>query len=197
MVDVIYPLHGQSLPRDHRLALAEALEALVPWLAEPSEAGVHPVNVVAGLPPTSLLSGRARLTLRVQRRRVAELAPLAGATLDLGGHIVRVDAQPTLRELLPYSTLYAHLVTTDDDDELQFLGAIDRELGGLGVTCRPICGRRQVITDDGIALTGYSLMLDGLTPAGSLCILQAGLGRHRRLGCGLFIPHKSAVALRA
>jgi hypothetical protein len=54
-----------------------------------------------------------------------------------------------------------------------------------------------VIDDDGVPVTGYSLMLDGLSPADSLRVLEAGLGRHRRLGCGLFVPHKSAAAVRA
>jgi hypothetical protein len=46
-------------------------------------------------------------------------------------------------------------------------------------------------------LRGYSLMLDGLTPAGALRMLEAGIGRHRRWGCGVFVPHKSAVAVGA
>jgi hypothetical protein len=38
-------------------------------------------------------------------------------------------------------------------------------------------------------------MLDGLNAAHSLRVLEAGLGPHRRLGCGLFVPHKSSVAV--
>ena len=38
MVDVSYALQGHALPRDHRHALAAALEALVPWLADPAQA---------------------------------------------------------------------------------------------------------------------------------------------------------------
>ena len=67
MVDVTYPLHGNALPRDHRRALAEALERLVPWLADPVQAGVHRINVVAGGGPTALLSQRARLTCTKKR----------------------------------------------------------------------------------------------------------------------------------
>ena len=197
MVDVIYPLHGRSLPRDHRRALAEALERLLPWLTDPLEAGVHRINAVAGSGPTALLSERARLTLRVRRERVVELAPLQGAVLDVGGHALQLGPAAVVRELLPHSTLYAHLVATADDDELAFMDSIDHELEALGVPCRCICGRRQVIDDDGVPVTGYSLMLDGLSPADSLRVLEAGLGRHRRLGCGLFVPHKSAAAVRA
>jgi hypothetical protein len=42
---------------------------------------------------------------------------------------------------------------------------------------------------------GFSLMLDALSPDHSLRMLEAGLGRHRRLGCGLFVPHRSAAAV--
>jgi hypothetical protein len=40
-------------------------------------------------------------------------------------------------------------------------------------------------------------MLHGLATAASLRVLEAGVGRHRRLGCGLFVPHKSAAAVGA
>lgn len=197
MVDVIFPLQGQTLPRDHRRALAQALERLVPRLSEAGRSGVHRINVVAGDGDTALLSQRARLTLRVPREVVAELAPLRGALLDVAGCELQIGASEVVRELLPHTTLYAHLVTTADEDELDFMGSIERELDALGVPCRPICGRRQVIDDDGTRVTGYSLMLDGLSPAGSLRVLEAGLGQRRSLGCGMFVPHKSGAAVRA
>jgi CRISPR-associated protein Cas6 len=197
MVDVSYGLRGDALPRDHRPALAAALERLVPWLADPAQAGLHRVNIVAGAGATALLSQRSRLALRVRRERLPELAPLAGTVLDVGGHMLRLGDEPRVRELLPYGTLYAHLVASRDDDELAFLAAVEQELDQMGVPCRPICGRRQVLDLDGAPLTGFSLMLDGLSAAGSLRVLEAGLGGHRRLGCGLFVPHRSAAALRA
>lgn len=195
IVDVIYPLQGRALPRDHRRALAQALERLLPWLGDPAQAGVHRINAVAGIDPTALLSQRARLTLRVRRERVGDLAPLQGAVLDVGGFELRLGYAAVVRELLPHTTLYAHLVATADDEELAFLDSIGHELEALGVPCRPICGRRQVIDNDGAPVTGYSLMLDGLSAAASLRVLEAGLGRHRRLGCGLFVPHKSGAAV--
>lgn len=196
MVDIVYPLVGDGLPRDHRQALADALERLVPWLAGHPEAGIHAINVVAGNGSPALLSRRSRLVLRVRREQVDALAALEGAALDVGGHALRLG-RPALRELVPHGTLYAHFVTTSDDDELVFQAAIDRELGALGVRGRQICGRRQVAGHDGAELAGFSLMLDGLSPADSLRVLETGLGRHRRLGCGVFVPHKSAAALHA
>lgn len=197
MVDVIFPLRGPALPRDHRHALAHALERVLPWLAEPGQSGLHRVNVVAGDGATALLSQRTRLMLRVRRERVPDLAPLQGAVLDVAGFRVELGTAMAVRELLAHTALYAHLVTTADDDELAFMGSIAQELDALGVPCRTICGRRHVIDDDGARVTGYSLMLDGLSHAGSVRVLEAGLGHHRRLGCGMFVPHKSAAAVRA
>ena len=197
MVDVVYPLVGERLPHDHRQALADALEQALPGLRQWPGLAVHRINVVASGGGSALLSQRSRLALRVQREQVASLAPLSGARLDIGGHAVELGPAQ-LRELLPYGTLYAHIVTTGDDDELVFQAAIERELEAMGVSARPICGRRHTVAlDDEGDVTGFSLMLDGLSPPASMQVLEAGLGRHRQVGCGVFVPHKSAAALRA
>jgi CRISPR-associated protein Cas6 len=196
MVDVVYPLIGARLPRDYRQALADELERVLPGLATWPGLGVHSVNVAPGHDSAVLLSQRARLALRVRRDQAAALAPLEGATLHVGDHEVRLG-HAVQRELLPHGTLYSHLVTTSDDEELDFVATVDRELEDLGVRGRAICGRRHVLACDGLALTGFSLMLDGLSPSNSIQVLEAGVGHHRRLGCGVFVPHKSAAALRA
>lgn len=200
MVDAVFPLAGRSLPRDHRLALADALEAAAPWLRELPAAGLHPVNLVPGTGEPALLSQRARLLLRVPRTHVASLADLAGRELDVAGHRVRLG-EPHLRELLPHNTLYAHFVAagaaTGDKDEAAFLAAVNAELDALGAACRRICGRRQRIRGGERALVGFSLMLHGLAAADALRVLEAGVGGHRRLGAGVFVPHRSAAAVGA
>jgi CRISPR-associated protein Cas6 len=191
-IDVAFPLQGRSVPRDHRRLLADALQRALPRPTDMAGLGVHRLNVAAGGGTEALLSGRTRLTLRIPRQRTAELAALEGVVLHLGECTVRLGA-PQARELIPYGTLYAHLVAADDADEARFLDAMEANLAALGVTCRAICGRRQVI--DGGSLQGFSLMLDGLSTPASMRVLEAGLGAHRRLGCGLFVPHKSAAAV--
>lgn len=202
MVDAVFAIEGRSLPRDHRLALAEALDGVAPWLRELPSAGLHPVNLVAGGGDPALLSHRARLILRVPRDRVAALQALPGRTLDVGGHRVTLGALH-VRELLPHNTLFAHFVAADGAagggaDEAAFLDAVDAELGALGAACRRVSGRRQHIRSGGDEpLVGFSLMLHGLAAADSLRVLEAGVGHHRRLGCGLFVPHRSAAAVGA
>jgi CRISPR-associated protein Cas6 len=196
MIDVVFPLAGRSLPRDHRLALSDALQAAAPWLRALPQAGLHRVNVVPGLADPALLSQRARLGLRVPRTHADALCELAGRELDVAGHRVRLGT-PHVRELLPHGTLYAHLVVESSDDEAAFIAAIDAELDALGAACARICGRRQQILGGDEMLVGFSVMLHGLATAASLRVLEAGVGRHRRLGCGLFVPHKSAAAVGA
>lgn len=196
VVDMAFAVVGDALPREHRRELAAAIGLALPWWAGQEGAGVHRLNVAAGAGPLALLSKRTRLTLRVPRERAADAAALEGAVLRVGPASLRVGA-PQPRELRPYSTLYAHLVAADEAagaaDEMAFLEAVATELSALGVAGRSICGRRQVVEDG--ALQGYGLMLDGLNAAGALRLLEAGIGRHRRWGCGIFVPHKSAVAV--
>ncbi|HET9821415.1 MAG TPA: type I-MYXAN CRISPR-associated protein Cas6/Cmx6 [Burkholderiaceae bacterium] len=193
-VDVAFPLRGASLPREHRCALAESLRGLLPWLDEARpRAALHRLNVTGGDATRVLLSQRTRLVLRVPRARADDAAAaLAGQRLDVAGHPLVLGAAQ-VRELLPWGTLYAHLVVTGDADELAFQRALEVELEALGVRCRIICGRLQPGHGGGPA--GYSVMLDGLSAADALRVQEAGLGRHREWGCGVFVPHKSAAAV--
>lgn len=196
MVDVAFPLAGRNVPRDHRRLLAVALERELAGLCAWPGAGVHRIKVVAGLEDTALLPRRARLLLRVPRVQADALAVLEGREIDLAGHRLRLG-RPQLHELLPHRTLYADLVAAAGDDEIAFLDAVSAELREFGVSCRSVCGRGQAVDGGERRLAGFSLMLDELSPADSLCVLERGVGAHRRLGCGLFVPHRSAAAVGA
>lgn len=193
VVDVVFPVSGASLPRDHRRALSDALSQALPWLAG---AGLHRINIVHGTDSQALLSHRARLILRVPRAQASELDALAGSELDVAGHSLKLG-QPHTRELLLHGTLYADFVAAANDDELAFLDTVDAELQTLGVPCRRICGRRQMMDLGEARVTGFSLMLFDLAAADSLRVLESGLGPHRRFGCGVFVPHRSPAAVRA
>ena len=193
MIDVAFALEGRALPPEYRYALAEALESALPWLRAEPASGVHPLNLVRS-GDEALVSPRTRLVLRVPRAREQDAGALAGAELRLGPHAVRVT-QPHPRELLAHGTLYAHLVAAEETQEEDFLVRMRGELDALGVRAQPVCGRWQS-TESG-RLAGCSLMLSGLAAEQSLRVLERGLGAHRRLGCGLFVPHKSAAAVGA
>lgn len=194
VVDLVFPLIGHSLPRDPAQALLVALQQIVPWLGQEPQAGIHPLKLVDGTEAQALLSQRTRLLLRLPRERAAALSELAGRSLQLGEQTVTLGP-PQLRELLPHATLYAYAVAAEDDDEIAFLQAVNDELKVLQVRSHVVCGKRQSRAWQGRSLNTFSLMLHGLSRADSLRLQELGIGRHRLLGCGIFVPHKSAAAV--
>ena len=194
VVDVAFPLEGSSLPRDHGLPLAQALSAYLTWLAAEPLAGIHPVKVVPGYGVRGLLSQRARLLLRLPDARVPALAALAGRSLSVGGCELRLG-EPKPRDLLPHGTLYAYFVAAASADEEAFMATVASTLEALRVDAHCVCGRRQQIGAPGREITGFSLMLHGLSAADSLRVQRVGIGPHRMLGGGIFVPHRSAAAV--
>jgi CRISPR-associated protein Cas6 len=198
-VDLAFPLVGRHLPRDHADALGQALLQVLPWLAEEPLAGVHPVNLVHGATSGSaeglaLLSGRARLLLRLPLERAAQAGALAGRSLDVGGCSVAVGT-PHERPLQALATLYAHAVAAQGDDEAHFADLVQAELDRLQIRSPWVCGKQGHRSAGGRRLTTFSLMLHSLSPQDSLRLQEQGLGGHRLLGCGIFVPHKSAAAV--
>ena len=196
LVDLVYPLEGHSLPRDAAPALRVARERAVAWLGAEPQAGLHPLQLVPGTDAQALLSQRTRLLLRLPRQRFDAAAELAGRSLQIGAQTVTLG-HPHRRELLPHHTLYAYAVAAACDDEIAFMQAMDGALEALAVRSQPICGKRQQRDWPAGALTTFSLMLHGLTTVDSLRLQELGLGGHRLLGCGIFVPHKSAAAVGA
>lgn len=195
LVDLAFPLQGRAVPPDHRARLAAAITDRLPWLGVLPGTGMHRLNLAHG--GGGLLSGRTRLTLRVPEDRVdAAALALAGTAVVAGDMTLRLGT-PSVRPLLPHRTLYAHFVDAEGDDEPAFLDRMARELQALGVSCSTVCGREQAVPVPDGQLVGYSLLLDGLVPETALRVLEAGLGGRRAMGCGLFVPHKSAAAVGA
>ena len=193
-VDLIFPISGRFLPRDHALALKDALCNVWPWLEAEPLAGVQAIKLVPGLEPQAMLSGRAKLLLRLSRERANALLKGRAIELQVAGQALHVGV-PHVRELVPHTTLYAYHVAAADADEASFMTAATQALSGLGVGGERVCGKRQQLALASGALTTFSLMLHGLAPEPSLHLQQHGIGPHRLLGCGIFIPHKSAAAV--
>lgn len=194
VVDAVFPIDGQTLPRDHAQALQQILCSQWPWLGTDDLTGIHPIKVVHGSDDQALLSHRAHLVLRVDARRMDELHALAPMELDIAGHRVRLGV-PQLRQLRPHATLYAYKVAADNGDEVRFMAMVERELAELEIAGERVCGRRQNMLAAGSVLNTFSLMLHALPAGQSLRLQQRGVGSHRLLGCGIFMPHKSAAAV--
>ena len=194
-VDVAFDLRGETIPEDHGYALFKALAQWLPWLENDEHAGVHPIRGSRTGDGGLFITGRARLMLRLPGARAAQALALAGRRLELGG---RVDiGEGRIRELLAHRTLYSNLVVTGNETEELFQNDIAAALERAGIGCQIICGRARRLRAEGRELAGFSLMLHPLTAEESLELQIGGLGIARKMGCGIFVPHRSAAAVGA
>ena len=194
-IDVVFSLTGSRLRPDYALPLWQALRAALPWLVDEPSAGILPISGSSVGDGILYLSQRAHLTLRLPQRRVADAAALSGLQLDLGGPIAVGAAR--LRTLLPTPAQYSPCVAVACADEEAFLAECATRLTAIGVSASLVCGRAQARSGESGEVCGFSLMLHGLSAAHSLRIQQLGLGDARKLGCGIFVPHKTATAVGA
>ncbi len=211
VVDLSFALDCRQLPVDHAYGLAAALLAVCPWMAAEPGVAIHSVHVASsqngwerpahGTGNRLQVSRRTKLTLRAPRARVAELlAALPGIRCQVGDCPLTLGVGK-IRPLSKETTLFArHVVAapgeTPQADESAFLHATAATLAALDIRVRKaLCGRSLAIaTPQGPILT-RSLLLADLSGAESLRLQQHGLGPHRLLGCGIFIPHKGINAV--
>ena len=206
VVDIVYQIECRALPVDHAWLLSQAVCAVLPWVAEESTAGVHPIHVADSgngwMRPENAsdllcLSRRTKLVLRAPRGRIEAAQTLVGRQLDVAGHALRVG-QLSLRPLSPITTIFSrYVVSVDGLDETAFLQAALREMEAFGVRPKKmLCGMEKIIATPDQPVHTRSLMLTELNQQESVTLQQRGLGPLRRLGCGLFIPHKDMRDLK-
>lgn len=194
VTDVQFSLTGYSIPIDHNYVLFNELCRLIPWLADEPLGGVHAIHGADSGTGELILNRRAKLVIRTSTLRAAELDSLSGKTISLDGHTLVIGEAKT-KPLSTHTPLFAHCVTTGSEDELDFANDILRFLDEMEIDSRFICGKRQTIKTEKGAVSGFSLMLHGLPVEHSILVQQQGLGTNRKIGCGIFIPHKSINAL--
>jgi CRISPR-associated protein Cas6 len=207
IVDAAFAIECRSLPVDHAFALAQAIQEALPWFAEEPLAGLHTVHGAAsgagwqrpeGGDALLQLSRRTRLVLRLPANRLADAGALAGRTLEVAGWPMRVG-RLSPRPLVRIASLFSRSVIFEDAaDEPGFLAAAAEALRALGVEASTmLCGRDVTLATPERAYRTRSLMVTVATPAQSLALQRQGLGEARKLGCGLFIPHKDVGDLRS
>lgn len=194
VTDIQFELRGSRLPVDHGYLLYKALTRLLGWLATEDRVGIQPIHGAETGTGELILNRRAKLVVRVPAERIQDLLTLTGQTIEIAGQTLRIG-EGKLRPLVKHTPLFSHCVATGSDEETGFTTDIIRMLDEMNITCRFVCGRRQTIATAEGTVSGYSLMLHGLPIEHSILVQQRGMGGHRRIGCGIFIPHKSTDAL--
>jgi CRISPR-associated protein Cas6 len=202
VVDLAFGIRCPTLPNDHAQALSDEVRRVLTWFEDEPSAGLHTVHGAEsgngwerpeGAGSTLYLSRRTKLVLRLPKERVDDAKALVGATLQVAGHpLVVTDAHPRL--LSASTTLYARHVTfgTADQGEAAFMQRVAEEFRAGGFRIKKVlCGKTSlVVTANGPVMT-RSLMVADLRKEEAVRLQQQGLGPMRKLGCGLFIAHKS------
>lgn len=196
VIDLAFALAGDSLPLDHRFQLRDAVVSVLPWFSQEAGAAIHPIKSSRSDEGLLLLSARTRLVLRVPRARCEAALVLVGQVLNVAGTALMIGGA-TQRALLGHGTVYAHLVCGDVDDETGFAARMKAQMDTQGIRGEVICGRRQTLGAGATLLRGFGVMVHGLAPEASLRLQAEGAGCNMQLGCGIFVPHRSAAAVSA
>ncbi len=195
MVDVVFELEAGTIAADHADALAGALRRALPWLDEEPRAGILPLSGLGRGDGRHFVGRRSRLVIRMPIHRSASADFLCGRALDLGGEPLGIG-RFSLRPLLPITeVVHSNFVSFGTADEIEFLDACRVELATRQIGGEAVTGRARRMGSAAGEVHGFALMLHGLKRAESVAIQESGLGQHRLLGCGLFVPHKSIVAV--
>jgi CRISPR-associated protein Cas6 len=209
VVDVVYNISCKCLPLDHAYSLSRALRAALPWMDDEMQSGIHLIHGAESgngwMRPEDAsnevlhLSRRSRMTLRVPKHRIGAAQALTGQTLDVGGYALDVG-QSKVKLFSTLSTQFARYVVVPDgvdrDDEAAFMVAVADQLRALDIKVRKLlCGRAHALHHPDGDLHTRSVMLADLEADEAIALQQHGIGPHRNMGCGLFIPHKGIKAV--
>ena len=90
VIDLSFVLVGKTIPLDHGYSLFSAICRVVPGLHGDRRVGVHPIRGQQTAPGVLTLTDRSRLKVRLPSEEIAPYIALAGQSLDLEGHHLRV-----------------------------------------------------------------------------------------------------------
>jgi CRISPR-associated protein Cas6 len=211
VVDLVYRISCRCLPLDHAHSFSTAVREHLSWIDGEERAGIHLIHGAESgngwMRPEDAarevlhLSHRSRMTLRVPRHRIEDAHKLSGKALDIDGYRLEVG-KASVKRFSTLPTQFARYVVVPEgierDDEEAFVAYAAEQLQELDIKLRKLlCGRAHGIAHPDGDLHTRSLMLADLEVEEAVKLQQEGIGRHKTLGCGLFIPHKGIRAVHA
>jgi CRISPR-associated protein Cas6 len=201
-VEVTFPLHGGPLPAEHNAPLYAALcglPELGAWFMETDDIAVTPVMEHAGGNGTPGLTTESRLLLRLPAAELPRVLGLSGRRLEVARQVLEIG-HPRVALPQETATLGAELVVFDDGSAQDmgesganqaagaFIAEVCRQLAALEIAAEPVLGPAGRLHLQGRTLGGFALRIRDLAPGDSIHLQEAGLGDHRKLGCGVFVP---------
>lgn len=206
-VEAAFPLHGAHLPIHHGAALYAALCGLPDigaWLTTAEDIAIAPIAGRAETDGRLALTPDSRLLLRLPAAELPRVLCLTDQRLDIAGSALGLG-QPQVRLPRPAAALRAGLVVFDGEGEPgltsaagdqaraasspeAFVALVRRQLAALEISAEPVLGPAGHLQLPEYSAPGFALEITALTPDDSLHLQEAGLGDHRKLGCGVFVP---------
>lgn len=201
VVDLHFRINCATLPVDHAWPLARAIQQQLPWFLTQPGVGLHLIHTADSgngwerpeMADALLhLSKRTPLVLRLPADLVEKASALLDQTLDVIGHPMEILSVKQ-KKLAMSRFLLARYVATDPDlSEEQFIGWAVEELSNMGLHFKKIlCGKSHQIAGPEGPIHTRSLLVAELPYEDAVTLQEQGLGAHRTLGCGLFLPQKS------
>lgn len=203
IVDLVFPVAGANIAREHGYSLYAALSRLIPGLHSSEGIGIFPIRGTPAGEALLDLGPQSTLRIRVPADRLPVLLPLAGKAIEVDRHHLRIGV-PRVTALVPATTLISRLVLIKVAHARErgvtpelFLDAARKQLIALGIAGEaaiplvrggPHAGepRRRVLRVKEQTHAGYAMVVEGLTAEESVRLQEAGLGGRRLMGCGLF-----------
>lgn len=207
IINLSFLVKGTELWADHNYRLYAAISKQFPQLHKLNGLAI---NTIAGIPNKQgkiRLTPSSRLILRLPVEAIAQVYPLAGQTLDIGGYSIQLG-NPELQILKPVDSLSARLVTIKGYTEpASFLEAANRQLQALDINANigiPANekGEPKRLTlkitkpKRSYTIIGFSVVVSDLTRDDSIKLQIHGLGGKRHIGCGVFCPPISVQSYR-
>ncbi|MEH2229757.1 MAG: type I-MYXAN CRISPR-associated protein Cas6/Cmx6 [Nostoc sp.] len=196
-VELRFSIIGQTIPVDHGYGLYSAIAHFQSQVHDMDTLGIH---TIAGIPSEDgqiHLTDNSRLQIRLPVDKISLIYPLAGKSLKIGKHTIRLGI-PEIYLLEPAERLRSRIVIIQGYQEPEsFLAAAQRQLEQLAIQGKAFITKntdgspkRRSIKIKRFTVVGFGLEIINLNNEDSLTLLRYGIGGKRKMGCGVFVPVK-------
>jgi CRISPR-associated protein Cas6 len=201
VIDLLFQIDCPTLPVDHAWRLSQEIKRVLPWFGEDPNEGLHIIHGAESgngweRPQASddllYLSRRVKLVLRLPRVRVEAAQALSGKILNPSDHSIAVGKSKTRRLGITNFLYSRYVIGPQRSSEDEFLDWAAKALAALGISFKKIlCGKSCSLSRGEEKLETRSLLVANLSFQDAVTLQESGIGPHRSMGCGLFIPQKS------
>lgn len=196
-VELRFSIIGQTIPVDHGYGLYSAIAHFQSQVHDIDTLGIH---TIAGIPSEDgqiHLTDNSRLHIRLPVDKISLIYPLAGKSLKIGKHKIRLGI-PEIYLLEPAERLRSRIVIIQRYQEPEsFLAAAQRQLEQLDIQGKAFITKntdgspkRRTIKIKRFTVVGFGLEIINLSDEDSLTLLRYGIGGKHKMGCGIFVPVK-------